>query len=65
MAIADPVEKDLASLRSTPVAMAATKTSHCGTALSLPHQLGVIFRVKTRGSSLLCMSNSFSAVATL
>jgi len=40
----DPLEKDLASLRSGPVAMAATKTTRSCTVLSLLHQLQFIFR---------------------
>jgi hypothetical protein len=50
---ADPVEKDLASLRSGLVAMATTKTSRSCTVLGLLHQLQFIFRALTLVSLLL------------
>jgi len=49
----DPLEKDLASLRSGPVAMAATKISRSCSVLSLLHQLQFIFRTYLLVSLLL------------
>jgi hypothetical protein len=62
---ADPVEKELASLRSGPVVEAATKTSRCCTVLNMLHQLQFIFIAQMWVSFLLLIISSFSVVVKL